>query len=501
MLHRRARLTAAASLAALLAATSSGANAETLAEAISLAYQTNPTLQQQRAQQRALDETVVQARSSLRPTLSAGVAGTYQDPAAPGQDSFNPTADISVSQSLYTGGRISAGVDAATADVLRGRENLRAVEAQVLTNVIQAYVDVRRDVEALRINQENVAVLQRQLEESTARFEVGEITRTDVAQSEARLAAARASLSSAEAQLSVSRAAYAAVVGQAPTSLDPEPALPGLPASFDAAMETAERENAQLRAAQFSEQAASERVAQARSAYLPTVGLSAGYGGALRGNFGEQDAFTATANVSIPLFTGGLNGSRVRQALENANAAQIAVEGARRNVLQTVSQTWAQVLSSRASLTANEEQVRAARIAAEGVRQEAQVGLRTTLDVLNAELELRNAELSLVQARRNEYLAAAQLLAAMGRLEAQDLVAGVTVYDPKANFNRVRNKGFVPWEPIVETIDSIAAPPPGEPVDEPDAPIDRQLKEAEAAARARGPVNTDPTAPVATAPQ
>ena len=178
----------------------------------------------------------------------------------------------------------------------------------------------------------------------------------------------------------------------------------------------------------------------------------------------------------MPLFTGGLNGSRVAQALERANVAQINVEGARRNVLQAVSSAYAQSISSRATLQAGEEAVRAATVAAEGVRQEAQVGLRTTLDVLNQELELRNAQITLASARRNEYVAQANLLAAMGRLEGQDLDAAMTVYDPAANYNRVRNRGALPWDGIIEAIDRIAAPAVVPANDAEDAPIDAQLK-------------------------
>jgi len=481
MSHRRRALWSGAAVALVLSLQAGAAwAAETLADAVALAYETNPTLQAQRANQRALDETYVQARTALRPTADVGVTATYTDASTFGE-SDSGSLSLSAEQPLYTGGRAIRGIDAAHADVLQGRENLRAVEAQILASVVQAFVDVRRDTEALRINQENVAVLQRQLDEASARFEVGEITRTDVAQAEARLAASQASLAAAQANLSVSRAAYAAVVGQSPGDLAPEPPLPGVPTTFDEAINVAERENPEVRAAQRGEEAAEARVAQARAQYNPTVGLRATYGTSdtlddFASNFTDNDSITASATVSVPLFTGGLNGSRVRQALERSNSARVAVEAARREVLRDVSQSWATLLSARAALAANEEQVRAAQIAAEGVRQEAQVGLRTTLDVLNAELELRNAQLALINARRDQYVATALLLSAMGRLEAVNLVAGVEVYDPARNFNRVRNKGAVLWEPVVEAIDRIAAPTGEHPDNDTDAPIDTQLE-------------------------
>ncbi|MDZ4362235.1 TolC family outer membrane protein [Brevundimonas sp.] len=479
------------------------ANQDTLQQALGLAYRTNPTLLAQRASQRALDESIVQARSGLRPTLDvSGSAGySYSDNAGGAQqvdtnndgipdttinvpasnsDSTSGGVSVGLSQTLYSGGRIALGITAAEANVLAGRENLREIEQQVLASVIQAYADVIRDVEILRIREENLTVLQRQLDEAGARFEVGEITRTDVAQAEARLAQSEADLATSRAQLSVSRAAYAAVVGQAPGNLAPMPQLPGIPTDFDAALDIALEENPGVLAAAYNLQAAEAAVAQARAEYLPSVRVSASYGGSTNdlSNFdlADRTAFQATASVSVPLFTGGLNRSRVSQALERANVAQINVEGERRNVLQSVSSAYAQVVSARSTLAAGEESVRAARVAAEGVRQEAQVGLRTTLDVLNQELELRSAEVALANARRNEYVAQAQLLAAMGRLEGADLVSGIEVYDPATNYDRVRNNGALPWDGIIETIDRIASPPIMPANDAEDAPIDTQLK-------------------------
>ncbi|HZV84801.1 MAG TPA: TolC family outer membrane protein, partial [Brevundimonas sp.] len=336
------------------------------------------------------------------------------------------------------------------------------------------------DVEILRIRGSNLTVLQRQLDEASARFEVGEITRTDVAQAEARLAQSNADLANAQAQLSVSRATYAAVVGQAPGDLAPMPALPNLPTDFDSALNVALTDNPGIRAAAYNLRAAEANVAAAKAEFLPSARLSASYGGSSDlnriGDIVDNTAFRAGATLSVPLFTGGLNGSRVAQALERANVAQINVEGERRTALQTVSSAYAQSISARSTLVAGQEAVRAATVAAEGVRQEAQVGLRTTLDVLNQELELRGAEVTLATARRNEYVAQANLLAAMGRLEGPDLDASLLAYDPAENYNRVRNRGAVPWEGFVEAIDRVAAPPIVPANDAADAPIDAQLK-------------------------
>ncbi|MBJ7485410.1 TolC family outer membrane protein [Brevundimonas sp.] len=504
---KRSSVLASACVAAVMAGIAAPAFAETLQEAIALAYRTNPTLLAQRANQRALDESVPQARAGLRPQIDVSASANYSRvhaganetaptagidfngdgiddvPASPGSDGVNEattgSASIGLSQTLYSGGRIGHAISAAEANVLGGRENLRSIEQQVLASVIQAYVDVLRDIEILQIRQQNLTVLRRQLDESNARFEVGEITRTDVAQSESRLAQSQADLANAQAQLSVSRAAYAAVVGQAPATLVTPPQLPGVPSDFEVALSTGLAENPSIKAAEYQLRVAESRVAAARAEYLPSARLTASYGGSGSPDgfdLADRTAFQAGASISIPLFTGGLNQSRVAQAREQANAAQIGIEGERRGVLQDVSSSFAQVISTRASLAAGEEAVRAATVAAEGVRQEAQVGLRTTLDVLNQELELRNAQILLTNARRNEYVAQALLLSAMGRLEGGDLDPNIELYDPVANADAVRNRGALPWDGVMETIDRIAAPPVMPANDAEDAPIDTQLK-------------------------
>ena len=475
------------------------AGAETLADAIALAYQNNPTLQAQRAAQRALDETYVQARSGWRPTLnmsaSTGGSETRIPRSAAGRldtngdgipDSFgnfgvfrsnSTSAGLTFSQPIWTGGRVAAAVNAANADVLAGRENLRRVEAQVLVSVIQSYSDVRRDQEALRIQQENVNVLTRQLQESQARFDVGEVTRTDVAQSQARLSQSQALLQSAIAQLAISRATYATLVGQNPGDLAPQPSLAFLlPQDPDEAFKIAEEFNPQLRAQQFTEQASRARVAGAHAERMPSVSAQA----TVRYPSQDNDPFerefyrreaTAGVGVTVPLFSGGLVSSRIRQAVERNNADRITVEGVRRNVLQGVTQFWSQLIAARANISSSEEQVRAARIAAEGTRQEQQVGLRTTIDVLNAEQELRQAELNQVSSRRDEYVAAANVLATMGRLEGRNLVPTSPQYDAAKNFRKLRiTWGWVPWEEPIGIVDTLATPwqskTPAERVDE-----------------------------------
>lgn len=514
---KRTRVLASVAIMALMAGgLSAPAMAESLRDAVGLAYRTNPSLLAQRANQRALDETSVQARAGLRPTVDATVGANYSrthtdierrtSPDTPIPIDLNgdgipdttsvlpgattvsggtietdsATASVGLNQTLWSGGRRSSAISVAEANILAGRQDLRRVEQQVMLGVIQAYADVLRDMEILRVRQENLQVLRRQLEESNARFEVGEITRTDVAQSEARLAQSEADLAQAQAQLSVSRAAYASVVGQAPTDLEALPPLPGVPGDFEAALDVALIENPQVLSAQYALTAAEANVAAARAEYRPTVGLQANYSGTSNdlAGFGLTDrtAFTAGASVRVPLFTGGLNRSRVAQALERANAAQIQVEDERRTILQNLSSAYAQAASARSSLLAGEQAVRAASVAAEGVRQEAQVGLRTTLDVLNQELELRSAQVTLASARRNQYVAEAQLLAAMGRLSGPQLDPQLEAYDASENYRAIRNRGALPWDGVIEALDHIGAPAVVPATDLPDAPIDSRLK-------------------------
>jgi outer membrane protein len=479
------------SLVAVLGATALGAaRAETLADAIALAYQSNPTLQSQRAQQRALDETYVQSRAGWRPTASAtGTANWSQTNLGReygGQTAIVPTGTgqyaatnstsyqenygtgaLTAIQPLYSGGKVAAMVKAAEATVLAGRETLRLIESQILQSVITTYEDTRRDAQILSIRADNANVLRSQLEETQAKFDVGQVTRTDVAQAQAQLASAQALLATAKAQLQISRANYAAVVGQNPGELAPEPALPGLPAMVDQAFDAADANNPSLRQAQITEQASRARIAEAKAANRPTVSAQAslGYDGTLV-PFGVADYDRQISGELVftqPIFTGGVNSSLIRQAIEQNNSDRIAIETARRSVVQTVSQAWNTMVGDQASVAANVEQVRAAEVAFEGIREQYRVGLSTTLDVLIQQQTLETAQLSLVQARHDAYVAEAALLAAMGRLEVADLVSGVPLYDPATSFNKVKNAGAVPWEPLIAALDSVGAPRVGEP--------------------------------------
>jgi outer membrane protein len=454
---------AAVSAAALLGP-ATFANAETLAEALALAYRSNPQLQSQRALQRQLDETYVQSRAGFRPTLNASGSTSYSD-TGNAADRNTLGASVSASQPLYTGGRVSAAVNAAEATVLAGRQSLRNLEQTILQQVIQAYQDVLRDQQIVVIRQQSVTVLGNQFDETTARFEAGLLTRTDTARAEAQLAASRAQLSSAQAQLQISRANYTTLVGQNPGELVPPPTLPGLPADVDQAFQAAEAANPNLRRAQIAEQASRFRVAQVRAQRRPTVSLqtSFGYNGTVDPLGAFDHALSASVVASQPIFAGGAISSQIRGSLEANNSDRILIEQARRLAVQQVSQAWNQMLAAQGNITSNQQAERAATVAFEGAQEQYQVGLSTTLDVLLAQDSLRIAQLTLVQSRRDLYVAQASLLNAMGRLDAASLMQGVPLYDPAESFERVRDNGSVPWEAVVESLDSIGAPAPADP--------------------------------------
>jgi TolC family type I secretion outer membrane protein len=462
--------TALAILAFTACASVSVAHAESLADAIALAYQTNPTLLQQRAQLRAVNETYVQARAGAGPQLNvqAEFANQRLEDTRTGniRTGDSATTSLNLSQPLFAGGRLAAATDAAEADVLAARERLRQAEQDLLTRVIAAYSAVRRDQQILEVARAAAAVLQTQLEETEAKVQVQENTRTDLAQAQARLASARSQLASYEAQLTISRSQYLAVVGQNPGQLEPEPDLPGLPVNPEQAFQVAEAENPSLNAAKRAEQATHARVAQARAQHLPSVNLrvqAARSPQSLAIPLPYSEAVTAQAVVTQPLFTSGLNASAVRRALELNNADRLAIDSTRRTVVQTVAQQWAQLVSARTALASDTATVNAAEAAFFGMRQEERFGLRSTIEVLNAQQELTQAQITLLRNRFTEFTSRAGLLAAVGRLNVDAIAPGVPVYDPKKDFDRVKNRYALPTEFVVRTIDGLVTPGLGKP--------------------------------------
>ncbi|MBS0361253.1 MAG: TolC family protein, partial [Proteobacteria bacterium] len=289
---------------------------------------------------------------------------------------------------------------------------------------------------------------------------------TDVAQAEARYAQSVASASNATSQLAISRANYALAVGQNPGELAPEPSLAFLmPKNVDDAFDIAEKNNPVLKGQVYAEQASRARVAQVRAERMPQASLRLDYGFAGRVSPFDQGKFSrevvGQAVVTVPIFSGGLTSSRIRQQVERNNVDKITIETQRRSVLQQVTQAWNQLISSRANIDSTQQSVEAAQVAREGTQLELKLGLRTTIDVLNAEQELRADELSAATAHHDEYVASANLLAAMGRLEARNLIPAVTQYDPARNARKLRfSLGYVPWEEPIALVDKTIAVPP-----------------------------------------
>lgn len=440
----------------------SAAHAESLADAIALAYKTNPTLLNQRAQLRVTDETYVQARAGFRPQVNVEVDASR--PYLPVGSSDSRDALLTIQQPIYTGGRVASAVSAAEADILAGRETLRATEASVLQQVVQAYADVLRDQEGVTIRENNLTALKSIVDETTARQKVGDLTRTDVAQAQGYFFQARVDLASAKAQLEVSRANYAAVVGQRPSALEPLPPLPNTPANLNQALDTGEAANPQLRSSQYAEQAARLRVAEARDQRLPNVSVRAQYGWTGPQQFqSNPNLYTpnaqATFTVTQPLFAGGVIDSQIRQQLERQTAARMQTDNARRAMVQQVSQSWSGYLAAHENLTNADDEVKANSVAYDGVRKERQADLRSTLEVLYIEQSLRQSELALSSSKHDAYVTQANLLDSMGLLEAERLVPGIDLYNPAKNFNRVKLQGAVPWEVLPDALDHLTSPP------------------------------------------
>ena len=423
------------------------AQAETLTDALTQTYTSNPTLLSARASLRATDESVPQALSGWRPTVElSGSAGLSQRKSSTTgnrkQDLTPRSYGLQVTQPLYRGGRTVSATEEAEATVEAVRARLLSTEQTVLLSAVTAYIDVLRDAARVQLTRNNEAVLQRQLDASNDRFEVGEVTRTDVAQSQARLAGAQAARVAAEGDLAQSRATYQQIIGASPGSLEAAPPLPELPQSQEDAVALGLTQNPDALSARYSEQATQHAVRTAFGLVLPSVNLVGALDRSDETAARNSDSSSAslTAQLNVPLYQSGAVHSQVREAKERRNQARIDVEVAERDVVEQVRLAWEVLVSSRSQIAARLEEVRANQIALEGVRQEAEVGSRTTLDVLDAEQELLDAQVALVIAERNEYVAGFQLLSAVGGLTARKLELPVEYYDPADHLDQVRDK-------------------------------------------------------------
>lgn len=424
--------------------------AQTLPEALSQAYESNPTLRAARAQLRSVNENVPQELSNWRPNVTAGTsAGKRRSETdtneSDSEDNLTPfTANIDVTQPIYRGGRTIAGTERAENEVRAQRESLRSTEQTILLNAATSYTDVWRDQAVLELNISNEDVIGQQLEATGDRFEVGEVTRTDVAQAETRLATAVSDRIAAEGALTASRAVYQEIVGSFPGTLRTPPVPANLPGSQDEVVALATENNPDVTSAVFVERAAQKNVRQVKGELYPEVNLvgSLSHQDEVSSSDTETDSASIIAQVSIPIYQQGSVYSRVRAAKQISSQRRVEIEEQRRRAEQIAVSAWEDLQTARAQIRSFESAVASAEIALEGVRQENEVGARTILDILDAEQELLNAQVSLVGAQRDEVVAGYQVLSAIGQLSAREIALPVEVYDVEADYRAVRNKWF-----------------------------------------------------------
>ena len=436
----------------------STASADTLEGSLGYAYVNNPTLNAQRASVRATDETVPQALSGYRPrvSLSASIAEQYLDTltrttggaAAPPIRTVGATAvqtyGGTITQTLFNGFQTANRTRQAEQLVSAARETLRLAEQAVLLAAATAYMNLIRDTAILDLQRRNVEVLQEQVRQTRDRFNVGEVTRTDVAQSESRLAAARATMLAAESNVVTSRATYRQVIGLEPGRLAPaSPVDRFSPRVLPQAIVAARARHPSVTTVMFNVDAALFQVKIAESALYPTLNLVGSaqktYGSTSSINILESFSASAAGQLTIPVYQGGTEYASIRQAKETLQQRRTDLEVARDQAQQSLVQAWGQLEAAKAQIIATQSQVDASEIALNGVREEARVGQRTTLDVLNAQQELVNARVSLVTAQRDRVVASYSLLAAAGGLSAQTLHLAVPIYEPTVHYHQVRD--------------------------------------------------------------
>jgi len=437
--------------ASLAAALMSGtASADTLREALVSSYNTNPTLTGQRETLKATDANVAIAKAAGRPQIS-GTVGLNRTITQSGlliQGGKGPTvsAGVDLSYPLFSGGAVKNSVRAAKTRVDAGQATLRAVEGDVFTQAVGAYMDVIRDRAIVELNQNNVRVLGTNLQATQDRFQIGDLTRTDVAQSEARLQLGRSQLATSQGRLTGSEATYRQIIGHAPGVLAPPPPLPPLPTTADEAVRIALANNPDLVSITREAVATGYDVNVARASRLPTISgvVSEDYVRNLNNNGtglpAQGNATSVGLSARVPIFQGGLPAARIRQAQAQQGATLERVVGTERAVVQAARAAFANYDAAQRAIQANTVAVQANELALEGNRAEQSVGTRTIIEVLNAEQELLNSQVALVTAKRDAYVAGFQLLNAMGQAEARDLgLDGGPLYDPLGNYRRVAN--------------------------------------------------------------
>lgn len=441
-------------------------HAETLIDALAAAYIANPQIKAQRAQLRAADEEVSRAKSGYRPTIQGEIIHQYEETStedgggdfefggpegSPGTfggvgddgDSWPRRYSINITQPIFRGFRTINSVESAKAAVEAGREDLNDTVQQVLLDAVTQYMNVLRDQSIVRLRRNNVEFLTEQLQATQDRFEVGEVTRTDVAQARARRAGAISELNLAEANLKTSRAAYERVIGNPPSNLQTPPPIERLlPPNLDAALREGEMNNPQILAGLFRVKAEEFNTKTIKGELLPEVQLEARYEKSYEVGVEERDTTTITGRMTVPIYQGGEVSARIRQSQDTQLQRRGEVDDARRQVRADIVSAWGQFVAARAAIVSDRAQVEAQEIALEGVRAEERVGQRTVLDVLDAEQELLDAQVSLVTSRRDLVVASYTLLEAIGQLSPSDLGVPTELYDPNVHYEKVKDQPF-----------------------------------------------------------
>lgn len=429
------------------AATSTAPSAETLESALARAYNSSPTINAQRSGVRATDENVPRALSGYRPRINAtaDLGGQYSEFENNGLTSSVARAPrgvgLQLQQNIFNGNRTFNSVRQAESQVFGARYQLGASVQNTLFDAAQIYMNVLRDTAILNLQKNNVEVLDEQLRQTRDRFGVGEVTRTDVAQSEARLAAARSQVSLAEANLRANIARFRQIVGVQPRQLAPGRPLDRLvPGTLDVAIRIALGENPNITAAQHALDAAELQVKVVEGELYPTLGVTAAVNHRYDTNVSgdRTNSASLTASLNVPIYEGGEVYARVRQAKETASQRRFEIELIRDQVRAAVIAAWGSLEAAKAQITAAQVQVQAAETALTGVREEARVGQRTTLDVLNAQQELLNARVNLITAQRDRVVASYAVVQALGRLTPVRLALRVEGYDPKVHYDQVK---------------------------------------------------------------
>lgn len=445
----RIRQTGAGLIASLAIAWAVSAHAETLEEALAKAYATNPTLLAGQARLRATDEGVSQALSGWRPTLtftgSAGVQQQNSNATLPTTEHRQPREGaLQLTQPLYRGGRTTAGTEQAENNVLAERGRLSNTEQTLFLNVITAYMNVVEAQSVLDLNRSNEQRLKRELDATNDRFNVGELTRTDVAQAEARLSGAVSDRIQAEGDLASARAVYQTQVGELPGSLaNPPDPVGTLPANLDDTISAALASNPNVITADYTERASKANIDVVRGALLPSLNLTGTAqheDDTLSTPDKWRDTLTALIQLNIPIYQGGAVWSQLRQAYETDRQNQQLLDQARRDARELATRSWDAWQTARSRVNSLRDQTQANELALNGVRQEALLGSRTVLDVLNAEQELLNSQVALVRADHDAVIAAYQVRQAVGTLTAQGMSLPVALYNPDQNYHQVRNK-------------------------------------------------------------